>query len=114
MSTDPIYRVIFVNQAEVYEIYVRSVYQSDLYGFLEVEGFIFGERSQMLVDPAEERLKTQFAGVVRTYIPLPSVIRVDEVEKEGQAKITTVKGDGKVMPFPSFPFGGDSGGSGKE
>ena len=83
MNAEPIYRVVFLNQNEIYEIYVKNVYQSDLYGFLEIEGFLFGERTQMVVDPSEERLKAQFQGVTRTYIPMHAVIRVDEVEKEG-------------------------------
>ncbi|NIR94160.1 MAG: DUF1820 family protein [Gammaproteobacteria bacterium] len=104
MSAEPIYRVVFVNQNEMYEIYVKNVYQSDLYGFLEIEGFLFGERTQMVVDPAEERLKAQFQDVSRTYIPMHSVIRVDEVEKQGVGKITEVKG-GNVTQFPGYPFG---------
>ncbi len=57
MSLNAVYKVIFLNQGEVYEMYAKQVYQSDLWGFLEVEEFVFGERSQMIVDPAEEKLK---------------------------------------------------------
>ena len=96
----PIFRVVFLNQAEVYEVYARSIYQSELYGFIEVEEFIFDERSKVLVDPAEEKLKTRFSGVNRSYIPLHAIIRIDEVEKEGVAKISEVKGK-TVTPFPS-------------
>ena len=51
--------------------------------FLEVEQFIFGERSQMIVDPAEEKLKNEFSSIKRSFIPMQSVVRIDEVEKEG-------------------------------
>ncbi len=57
-----IYRVIFLNQGQIYEIYAGQIYTSDLYGFIEVEEFLFGERAQMVVDPSEEKLKNQFAG----------------------------------------------------
>lgn len=100
MASDAIYKIIFLNQGEVYEMYARQVYQSDLWGFLEVEGFVFGERSQMIVDPAEERLKTEFSSIKRSFIPLHSVIRLDEVEKEGTAKISEVKGSGNIAQFP--------------
>ena len=60
MSGEPIYRITFFNQGQVYEIYARHVFQSDLWGFLEVEEFVFGERSQMIVDPSEEKLKNEF------------------------------------------------------
>jgi glutamate-1-semialdehyde 2,1-aminomutase len=65
MSKDkqPIFRVIFLNQGQVYEIYARHIFQSELWGFLEIEELVFGERSQMLVDPSEEKLKNQFEGV---------------------------------------------------
>lgn len=99
MAKQPIYRVTFVNQGQVYEIYVRQVFQSELWGFLEVEEFVFGERSQMIVDPAEEKLKNEFAEVVRSYIPLHSVVRIDEVEKEGACKVTEAKG-GNISHFP--------------
>ncbi|MBL4611182.1 MAG: DUF1820 family protein, partial [Pseudomonas sp.] len=38
MSKDkqPIYRVIFLNQGQVFELYARNIFQSDLWGFLEI------------------------------------------------------------------------------
>lgn len=103
MASEPTYKVIFFNQAQVYELYVRNIYQSDLMGFLEIEEFVFGERTQMIVDPAEEKLKNEFTDVKRSYIPIHSVIRIDEVEKEGACKVSEVKG-GNVTPlhFPSL------------
>ncbi|MFQ5469847.1 MAG: DUF1820 family protein [Gammaproteobacteria bacterium] len=97
-----IYKVIFVNENKVYEIYAREIYQGELYGFVEVEELIFGEKTSVVVDPAEERLKTEFNGVKRTYIPMHAIIRIDEVEKEGTGKIKAVPGKGdNVSPFPS-------------
>ncbi len=104
-----IYRVIFLNQGQIYEIYVTSIYQSDLYGFIEVEEFLFGERAQVVVDPSEERLKNEFAGVQRSFIPMQAVIRIDEVEKEGVAKVTDAGGSNVTafpMPFSPSPKGG--------
>lgn len=96
-----IYRVLFHNQGNLYEIYARHVSQGALYAFVEVEGIIFGERSNVLVDPSEERLKAEFAGVRRTYIPLQAVVRIDEVEKEGSNKIVAAASEkGNVTPFP--------------
>ncbi len=106
MTNDPIYKVIFFNQGQVYELYARNVYQSDLMGFLEVEEFIFGERSQVIVDPAEEKLKNEFDAIKRSFIPIHSVVRIDEVEKEGACKITEVKGGNVThLPFPSIAPG---------
>ncbi|MEE4301712.1 MAG: DUF1820 family protein [Pseudomonadales bacterium] len=96
-----IYRVIFHSQGQIYEVYAREIYQSDLHGFIEIEGYVFGNRSQVVVDPSEEKLKTEFEGVERSYVPMHCIVRIDEVEKEGQARIKEVKGD-KVMPFPTM------------
>jgi len=102
MAKLPVYKVIFFNQGQVYEIYARQVFQSDLWGFLEVEEFVFGERSQMIVDPAEEKLKNEFSTIKRSFIPLHSVVRIDEVDKEGACKITDAKGS-NVAQFPYPP-----------
>ncbi len=95
------FKVIFYNQNQVFEVYARAIYQSEMYGFVEVEEFVFGERSQLLVDPSEEKLKNEFAHVKRSYVPLHSIIRIDEVEKEGLAKVVDAKGQDKVTQFPS-------------
>ena len=92
-----VYKVIFSNKEEVFEIFARYVYPSDMYGFVEIEEYIFGERSQLLVDPSEERLKNEFSQVKRSYIPMQAIIRIDEVEKEGIA--TVKKSTNKVANF---------------
>ena len=98
-TTENTYRILFHNQGQIYEVYARNIYQSDLYGFVEVEDYVFGNRSKMLIDPAEDRLRSEFEGVQRSYIPMHAIVRIDEVEKEGVAKITTDSGE-KVTPFP--------------
>lgn len=101
MSTPKsIFRVKFVNQDKLYEVYCAHVYQSDLFGFLEIEELIFGERSQLLVDPGEEKLQKEFHGVKRSYVPMHSIVRIDEVEKEGTPKISDSKG-ASVTSFPT-------------
>ena len=94
-----IYKVLFHSQGQVYEVYAHNIYQSDLYGFVEIEDYTFGNRSQMLIDPSEDRLRNEFEGVQRSFIPMHAIVRIDEVEKEGVAKISDRKGE-KVTPFP--------------
>jgi len=105
---EPVYRISFLNQGQLYEIYARTVTQGNLFGFIEVEELLFGERSKIIVDSSEEKLKTEFAGVRRVFIPLHSVIRIDEVEKEGAGRITSSDGTTsgvKVLPLPLPPGG---------
>ena len=105
MPTQPVYKVIFQNGSQVFEVFARQIYQSDMWGFIEVEEFVFGERSQILVDPSEEKLKNEFSGVTRSYIPLQAVIRIDEVDKEGAVKVSDVKSS-ESGNITSFPFSG--------
>jgi hypothetical protein len=101
MKDSKIYRISFYNQGNIYELHAREIHQSSLYAFIEIEGIIFGERSSVVVDPSEEKLKSEFAGVKRIHIPLQAVIRIDEVEREGINKIiATDEKPGKVTPFP--------------
>ncbi len=99
MSRSQLYRVEFINRGEVYEIFAKRVYQADLFGFLVIEELVFGERSGVVVDPAEERLEKEFSGVRRSYVPMHAVVRIDEVEQRGTSKITKL--DDKVTAFPT-------------
>ena len=99
MAASHIFKVLFLNQGKVYEVYAKKVTHGSLFGFIEMEDIVFGERSSVVVDPNEERIKTEFEGVKRTYLPLHAVLRIDEVVKQGTAKITPVEG-GDVTPFP--------------
>lgn len=109
MPNKQIFKVIFHNQGEVYEIYAQNVEHGIMFGFIEVEKLIFGEKTSVVVDPSEEKLKHEFEGVERTYIPMHSIIRIDEVIKEGTAKVTEVSKNGSnVMPFPVYTKSGDA------
>ena len=110
MSARHLYKVIFVNQGKIYEIYARKVSHGGLFGFIEVEELVFGERSSVVVDPAEERIQTEFAGVKRSYLPLHSIIRIDEVRKQGVSKISALEGGNVAQfPVPMYPAGTDPG-----
>ena len=101
MAVKKVYKVIFYNNEEIFEVYAAHVFPSEMYGFIEVEELLFGERSQLLVDPSEEKLKTEFSGVNRTYIPMNAIVRIDEVEQEGMSKVTSV--GSSVASFPRAP-----------
>jgi len=106
MPEKKVYKIIFHSQGQVYEIYAKSVSQGSLFGFVEVEQLVFGEKTQIVVDPSEEQLKNEFAGVRRTYLPMHAVIRIDEVDKEGTGRISKeAKTEGGTLtPFPTPVF----------
>ena len=104
MASSHIFKVMFVNQGKVYEIYARKISHGGLFGFVEVEELVFGERSSVVLDPGEERIKSEFEGVKRTYLPMHSVLRIDEVKKQGISKISQFEGTNIAQfPMPSYP-----------
>lgn len=101
-----VFKIVFFQREHIYEIYAKQVTESDMYGFIVVEDILFGETSQVVIDPSEEKLRNLFSGVTRTYIPVHSVLRIDEVEKQGNAKIikSAPGNTNNVSPFPGASF----------
>ena len=109
MAASHIFKIMFVNQGKVYEIYARKVGHGNLFGFIEVEELVFGERSTVVLDASEERVKTEFEGVKRTYLPLHSILRIDEVRKQGVSKVSTFEGSNVAQfPVPMYQPQGDA------
>ena len=112
MASSHIFKIMFLNQGKVYEIYARKVGQGRLFGFIEVEELVFGERTTVVVDPGEERIKSEFTGVKCTMLPMHSILRIDEVKKQGVSKISSLEGGATVAQFPMSmyqPAGNDPG-----
>lgn len=79
-----LFRVIFFNQGKIYELYAKSIEQADLFGFIRISELVFGEKSQVLVDPTEDSLKQEFEETEAVLVPMHSMIRIDEMNKSGQ------------------------------
>lgn len=91
-----------MSQGQVYEIYASDVSHGDLFGFVSVEKLVFGERTTVVLDPSEEKIKSEFAHVKRTYLPMHSVIRIDVVDKQGASKISKLEGNVAQFPVPIY------------
>ena len=103
MTEKKLYRITFHNQGKIYEVYARDVSDAGLLGFICIEGMEFGERGGVVVDPSEERLRDEFDGVERTWVPMHAVVRIDQVDRQGVSKISDTDGN-KITPFPvSYP-----------
>ena len=77
---------------------------------VEIEELIFGTRSSVVLDPGEERIKSEFDGVKRSFLPMHSVLRIDEVTKRGTSKITQLEGNVTQFPTPLYTSpAGDAG-----
>ena len=81
MSAKPLYKISFLSNTRVYELYARHVAGSSLWGFTEIGEFVFDVREGMVVDPAEERLRDEFGNTRMLHIPMQHVLRIEEVEK---------------------------------
>ncbi|ACY86164.1 DUF1820 family protein [Edwardsiella piscicida] len=99
MSSQPLYRIQFMNNGKNYQLYVREIIQSPLFGFIEIADFVFDSHGSLLVDPSEEKLKSEFAGVTRSYIPIQAVIRIDAVTERGSARISDLADNVAVFPL---------------
>jgi len=101
MSSSPVYKVIFLNHEQIIELYARSIFQSDLEGFVEIEEF-FLKGNNADKEDGESKLQEEFKGVKRSYLPMHNIIRIDEVERQGNTKGETVAdSQNKVMKFPA-------------
>ena len=111
------YRIVYQSLGKVVELYARQVTQGGLFGFIEVEELVFGAKSDVVVDPSEEGLRSELDGVKRLYLPMHSILRIDEVEKEGRSRLRQRSDDEKdkdkdspivrAFPVPFFPPKGD-------
>ena len=43
MKSKSVYKIIFMQLGEVYEVFAKQIFQSDMYGFIEVENYIFNK-----------------------------------------------------------------------
>jgi len=103
MAKKRLYKIIFLNQGKVYELFSESVASSGLWGFVEVSDLVFDSAEGLVVDPTEERMKQEFANARVLHLPIQSVLRVEEVDKRGQCLIRDRESGEKVTPFPITP-----------
>lgn len=105
IEKQPIYRVIFIQHEKIYEVYARYLTEESLMGFIEIEELIFQEtKSDLVIDPTEEKLQNEFKDVKRCYIPLHTIMRIDEVMKEGSARVVDADKPNKKSNVSHLPF----------
>lgn len=96
-----LYKVTFLNHGAVYTIYAREVAASALWGYTEIGELVFDVHDGLVVDPTEERLRTEFGDTRRLHLPMQAVVRIEEVDRKGPAAIReTGEAATTVTPFP--------------
>ena len=101
MKNEAFFRILFTQAEKMCEIYARYISEETLMGFIEVEELVFNEGASLLVDPTEERMKTEFSNVKRCYIPMHAIVRIDEVMNVAKGTETPGKRAGNVSHFPN-------------
>lgn len=84
-------------------MYCREVGTTDMWGFVDLSGLVFGDSDAVVVDPTEERMRDEFEGVETLYLPMHGVLSIEKVRKRGKAVIRDRESGEKVTPFPLSP-----------
>jgi hypothetical protein len=105
-----LYRIRFRTEDKALEVYCNRVEQSDLFGFIEVSGFVWSGKSDIILDPTEQEVRSEFSGVKIARIPMHAIIRIDQVEKSGKAKVlplsqkSTDEATSDLLRGPNIPI----------
>ncbi|MBL8021563.1 MAG: DUF1820 family protein [Leptospirales bacterium] len=105
MEKKTLFRILFMNNGKAFDVYAKQVSQGNLFGFIEIEDLVFGKKSALLVDPTEDALRQEFEFTKRIYVPLHSVIRIEEVDKStaGRPRIVALKPEERnTEPVPIY------------
>ncbi|GAB1534709.1 hypothetical protein ADMFC3_03400 [Geovibrio sp. ADMFC3] len=80
-----LFRIDFINAAkENLTIHASNVNPSSFLGLIEVTDIVFMDSSEIILNPQDDKIKKEFKNVERTFLPLNSIVRIDEIilEKE--------------------------------
>ena len=103
MKARKLYKVTFLSQGRILELYARHVASSGLWGFTEIGDLVFEQDHGVVVDPTEERLRDEFGNTKILHLPIQAIVRIEEVEKRGTPAIRDAASGEKIMPFPLAP-----------
>ncbi|MGQ8364162.1 DUF1820 family protein [Glaciecola sp. 1036] len=98
----PIYKVQFISNGQRYEVFVKELTTSSIFGFIEIGDFVWNNHTEIVLDPSHEKLKDEFADVERTFVPMHNVLRIDQVAKQGSAKITQLSDKVTAINSPIY------------
>lgn len=86
--TRKIYKVIFIDEDKAIQtIHASKLNPSSFLGLVEISDIIFLDQSELIISPDDGKLKSKFKNVERSYIPLNSIVRIDEVNLEQETPV---------------------------
>lgn len=81
--SEPLYKVKFLQQNEVVELVVRYISEESLMGFIELEEIVF--QSGKETHFTRDEYKEEFSGLDRCYLPLHTLLRIDELNNSSSS-----------------------------
>lgn len=103
MKQKHLYRINYITNKDVYELYAEAVHTQEMLGFISISGLVFDQQTSVVIDPIEERLKTEFKGVKTLHLPLQNVLKIEEVEQKKSCKIKTLSPENNLTALPNQP-----------
>lgn len=80
-----LFKIIFMDEDKTIQtIHASELNPSSFLGLVEISDIVFIDQSELIISPDDGNLKSKFKNVERSYLPLNSIVRIDEVmiEKE--------------------------------
>lgn len=90
MTKKSLFKISFANQDEIYEIYARSIKESDMFGFLEVEELVLESKRHWWLIRLKKNLKWNFvmlSAFLSLYIPYFALMKFQNKGRQ-KSKIT--------------------------
>jgi hypothetical protein len=83
-----IYKVQFIDENKKNKtIYAHKVNPSSFLGLIEISGIAFLGTSDILINPDDEKIRKEFKNVEKTYLPINSIIRIDEIILDSENQV---------------------------
>ncbi|ADD68272.1 conserved hypothetical protein [Denitrovibrio acetiphilus DSM 12809] len=89
-----LFKVIFIDEdKKIQTIHSSKLNPSSFLGLVEISDIVFLDQSELIIAPDDGNLKSKFKNVERSYIPLNSIIRIDEVAIEKETPVIRLYSD---------------------
>ncbi|PLX71039.1 MAG: DUF1820 domain-containing protein [Denitrovibrio sp.] len=86
--TKKLYKIIFIDEdKKIQTLHASKLNPSSFLGLVEISDIVFIEKSEIIITPDDGDLQQKFKNVERSFIPLNSIIRIDEVMLEKETPV---------------------------
>lgn len=80
-KNDKYYKVQFYDsKKEIMTFFAKKLNPSSFLGLIEVSEILFMD-SEIIINPDDEKVRKEFNGVSKTFLPLNTIVRIDEIDQ---------------------------------